>query len=142
MFTVNTFCLRNKFVSELFWSRSDQLITFPYADFSTKLGLMLVSFVRLQRFSIFFANFLGIFDGFSMFHRAFGMLHYETSSNMPKIWQKMKKNLAYSCLLLTQMALPKPEILVSCTRSVILLRLHVIVYPIVRFFIWFLHCGF
>ena len=45
-----------------------------------------------QGFSSFLCQIFGIFDGFAKFHSAFGMLHFEKSSNMAKIWQKTNKS--------------------------------------------------
>ena len=36
---------------------------------------------------------VAIFDDFSNFFSTFGVLHFKESSNMAKIWQKMKKSL-------------------------------------------------
>ena len=48
-------------------------------------------------FSFFLPNF-AIFDDCSKFYSTFGALHFEKSSNIAKIWQKMKKSLVQLAL--------------------------------------------
>ena len=46
-----------------------------------------------QGFSLFFAQTFAIFVDFSVSPSNFGVLHFEKSSNMAKIWQQMMKSL-------------------------------------------------
>ena len=46
-----------------------------------------------QEFSSIFWQIIGIFADSPMFHSIYSALHFQKSSNMAKIWQKMKKSL-------------------------------------------------
>ena len=60
---------------------------FRVSGISPKMGLRPVK----PGVSPHFCQIFGIFDEFSKLFSGCGVLHFEKLSNMPKIWQKMKK---------------------------------------------------
>ena len=70
-----------------------------------------------QSFSSFFAQIFGMFDDFSKFNRAFGIFSFKKSSNMAKIWQKMRKPLFNLPSTHFSMVLQIPKTRVSGTYS-------------------------
>ena len=71
-----------------------------------------------QGFSVLFAECFGKSDDFSQWSIPKALQNFEKLSNMPKIWQKMKKSLVQLALKTHfSMALPKPDPSLSVTHS-------------------------
>ena len=66
---------------------------------------------------LIFCQIFGIFDDFSKFNSAFGMLYFGNSSKMAKFWQKMMKNLVRLAFTHFFIVLQIPNIRVSGTCS-------------------------
>ena len=70
-------------------------IGFPGTQIHPKNVLFKASWTRLF---FIFGQIFGLFDDSSKFRSAFSALHFEKSSNMAKIWPKMKKSLVQLAL--------------------------------------------
>ena len=102
-YAVNNFSnnlLRQLCSSRIFLYRNGSVICYQWQNMYPKYNFRVPGITQKmvemqvgQGFSLFFAQTFAIFVDFSVSPSNFGVLHFEKSSNMAKIWQQMMKSL-------------------------------------------------